>query len=327
MQDHAAVTDSPEQQPDSVQLHLRYPLRSQQNGITRLAWSPDGSTLAAASFDRLISLWDVQTGLKRADLKGHTHSVTALAWSADSRTLATGSRDGRVCFWPLAEQDQPCQILPGNRIDIWDLAWFPTFPYLAVALADNTILVWDVVAVKLHALFKAHTSMIRRIVCAPDGQLLASISDDKTMRLWDQSLERCTQLYQLPAIPYSLAWQRHSPRVAIGLFDQTIQIWDVDLKTHCATLQGHSGGVVALDFSADGQWLASKSFDGTVRIWHCQTQQTVKILNEFSGGSWPTALAFHPHLPLLATLDDLDTNIRLWELQSTEPSVTLAASI
>lgn len=310
---------------DPVHLHLRHLLRSQQSGITRLAWSPDGSTLAAASFDRLITLWDVQTGLKLADLKGHGHSVTGLAWSPDGQILATGARDGRVCLWQLTQPEQTCQILPGSRIDIWDLAWFPDFPWLAVALADNSILIWDVVAVKLHGLFKAHTSMVRRIVCSPDGQRLASIADDKTMRLWDQASARCTQIYQLPAIPYCLTWERHSSRVAIGLFNQTIQIWDTEHKEHCATLEGHTGGVVALDFSADGRWLASKSFDGTVRLWDCQTQQTVETLDEYSGGSWPAALAFHPHLPLVATLDNLDTNIRLWELRSTKPASLLAA--
>ncbi len=69
--------------------------------ITYLALSPDGRTLATASRDHSIRLWDVDTGTERRRLEGHRGTVTSLAWSADSKRLASGSNDGTALVWDV----------------------------------------------------------------------------------------------------------------------------------------------------------------------------------------------------------------------------------
>ena len=97
-------------------------------------------------------------------------------------------------------------------------------------------------------------------------------------------------------------------------------------------LEGHTGSVLSVSFSADGRFLASKSRDNTVRLWRRDTWEMVARLNEPGSTRWLSALTFHPHAPLLATLDEgiwvrsvgyEDRAIRIWDI---DPDILLGTA-
>src|SRR4051812_44035165 len=78
-------------------------LRSTLKGSTsRVAFSPDGKTLASAGPGKAIVLWDVATGKERASLQGHQKTVISVAFSPDGKKLASGSEDRTVKLWDVA---------------------------------------------------------------------------------------------------------------------------------------------------------------------------------------------------------------------------------
>jgi WD40 repeat protein len=81
---------------------LRATLQGHTELLSSVAYSLDGKTLASASVDGTIKLWDVQVGKKRATLKGHTKYVSSVAYSPDSKTLASGSLDQTIKLWDVA---------------------------------------------------------------------------------------------------------------------------------------------------------------------------------------------------------------------------------
>ncbi|HEX2079315.1 MAG TPA: hypothetical protein VHG08_16430, partial [Longimicrobium sp.] len=72
-----------------------------EDSVHGVAFSPDGRRLAAASFDRTVSVWDVASGRRLARLAGHRRKVADVAYSPDGRWLASVASDTTVRLWPV----------------------------------------------------------------------------------------------------------------------------------------------------------------------------------------------------------------------------------
>jgi WD40 repeat protein len=111
-----------------------------QGGLTWVAFSPDGKTLASTGGD-LISLWDLKTGKEPIILQGH--QVLSVAFSPDGKTLATGSQAGTIKLWDVKAGKERATF-QGHRGAIWSVAYSPDGKTLVSGGHDKTIRLWDV---------------------------------------------------------------------------------------------------------------------------------------------------------------------------------------
>src|SRR5258707_3734958 len=73
--------------------------RGHSHGVWSVAFAPNGLTLASGGADRLVRLWDIETGRLLRSLKGHTADIRSIVFTPDGQTLATASEDRTIRLW------------------------------------------------------------------------------------------------------------------------------------------------------------------------------------------------------------------------------------
>jgi RNA polymerase sigma factor (sigma-70 family) len=126
---------------------ILFTLQGHTGVVHWLAFSPDGKTLATASWDKTVKLWDVGNGQLKATLHGHSESVHAVEFSPDGRTLASSAgvrlvkdMPGEIILWDLAAQKARARFQHVDRV--YGLAFSPDSTTLATAGWDGTLRVW-----------------------------------------------------------------------------------------------------------------------------------------------------------------------------------------
>ncbi|EKM57050.1 uncharacterized protein PHACADRAFT_254576 [Phanerochaete carnosa HHB-10118-sp] len=256
-----AYSVSAPEYPDPKFMHTVTIPTGHTKTVRALAWSPSGKTLATASFDSNIGIWEQEEGNDEDGekgewecmslLEGHETECKSVAYSSTGTLLASCSRDKTVWIWEVhPDADFECMgVLMEHSQDVKCVAWHPKEEILASASYDDTI--------KLYlddptddwfcaATLSGHGSTVWTLAWEPDnGRYFASGSDDQTIRIWRRLPGQGELKFETVAIleghdrsVYSISWTK-AP----------------------ATNQSEEEGKNSLG------WLASTGGDGSILIW------------------------------------------------------------
>ena len=314
---------------------IAYTIEAQSDRVTRLAWSNDGARLAVPSRDGGVRVHDAESGTLLTELEGHAAQAMGVAWSPDDRRLASiGGDEMRV--WDVARgtphesfacaegsltgvawADRTRDGMPGGMLVATSetgcvLRWRDRDERPATDVGDDSrelpsLTVDEPLASPgaLHASF------------SPDGRVLAVGSRDGAVRLWDPwSAVPLALLQAHTDASVITAWSPDGLSFASGAKDGTCRVWNLAAARTHAVLQARSPEVRAIAWHPGGGLLATKSCDG-IAFWREDPWRPVAFIDE-EGASvgWSTGLAFHPRLPLLATLGGNDRLVRVWWLDA-----------
>ena len=154
-----------------------------------------------------------------------------------------------------------------------------------------------------------------------DSALLASISDDCTVKIWDANSGECLQTLEgYGGSARSVAFSYNSAWLASASDDRTVKIWDVSSSKCLQILEGYSGSVRSVAFSYNSARLASASSDRTVKIWDVSSGEYLQTLEGHSDSV--NSVAFSYDSALLASASG-DSTVKIWDASSGECLQTL----
>jgi WD40 repeat protein len=305
-------------------------LKGQGAAAYRLTFAADGKTLASGHEDGMVKLWDVAKQTELATLRGHTKAILALAFAPDGRTLASGGEDQTIKLWQIdraAARFQERATLKGHTLPARSVAFSPDGQTLASGAGERRrvgeaekatlpgeIKLWDVTTGRERASLKGHARGVNAVAFAPDGQALATGSDDGTARLWDLAKilgagkKAAVQPESNPYI-WALAFSPDGQTLATASLDGTAKLWNAAQGTELWTLRGHSGQVTAAVFSPDGRTLTTASVDRAVKRWEVATGRLRATWKDTDSIS---CAAFAPDGRTLAT-GHVTGTVKLWD--------------
>jgi dipeptidyl aminopeptidase/acylaminoacyl peptidase len=153
------------------------------HGASKVAFSPDGHTLAIGRSDGIDAVYDLRTGRRTGKLVG-AGSIDDIDFSPDGKLLASASLTGTVTLWNVARRSK-LRDLPG-AILLYAVRFSPDGKLVAVGDSSGTVIFWDTASGRrVGAPLAGHGGGVDSIDFDPDGKTLVTSTDDGKLRLWD----------------------------------------------------------------------------------------------------------------------------------------------
>lgn len=285
-------------------------------GFVTVQFSPDGCTLFAGRADGRLGSWDLH-GRQLREWTAHTGPVWAVVPMPDGTGVVTGGQDGAVRRWevpagdlrwesrrrtaaPRTMSDLPTRMVPAVAVTPDGATVIAGHAASSMSGSDaEDVSVWEASTGASRGVLKGHSAGIFSVAALPDGDFVASGSEDRTIRLWALP----TSARSNASTPVVLAGHTegvmcvarlttHQPRdrlgsmvdrVVSGSQDGTLRTWDLETASS-SSLRGHTKWVLGVAVTPDGRTILSAG-DQTLRFWDASTGDLIETRMAHAAGA------------------------------------------
>jgi WD40 repeat protein len=222
--------------------------------VYAIAFTPDGKTLASASSDQTVRLWEAKTGREIRRLLDRKGEVFSLSMSSDGKLLAAAGERGIIWVWETTTWKR-VRRFRGHQGWVRAVRFSPDGKLLATGGFEGVIRLWDVAAGKVIRRFRGHKTLVDSLSFSPDGRRLVSGACEPWLCLWDVAAGK--EIRRWEAGVWYVGEVTFSPNgklVASVGHGATVHLWDSAIGK--AVREWRGSQVNALQFSPDGKTLA-----------------------------------------------------------------------
>jgi WD40 repeat protein len=305
--------------------------------------SPDSNLIVSTGMDGAIELWQ-RDGTLVKTLQNEPVTVWSVKFSPDGQAIVSGHNDGKVKLWGLDENTPKIianysittrvvnfsldgQIVASGHdngvVNLWSLDGvllgsfkhpnqagaiiFVPESQLIITEAENVIYLWYQDGT-LHKKWVAHQAGISALALSPNGQILASTSQDTTTKLWHLDGTLIGTIVGHSAAVWDIAFSPSGTTLVTVSGDKTVKIWSFE-GMELSTLRAHRSTVRTIAYSPDGSYFISAGSDRIIRMWK-PTHDLKTTVNAHSAAIFGVAIA--PDSSTIATAS-LDYTVKLWQ--------------
>jgi len=272
-----------------------------------LAFSPDGRLLIGGTPENTFSVWDIETGERRAHLTGHSAMVIALLFSPCGEFLTSADWDGGLHKWEvdkLTTQDpQPLITSMPEATKVVPYTYSTDGVLLAATASGKTLTIWDVERIRKVATL-TYKETVRRFRFSQTGSQ-SVIGGTDTIQTWNigDSAPQPPAIRGHHSVCGSVKFSPDGQTLAAGYWSGEVHLRDVqELKLQTTFRCESRNAIRSIDFSPCGNKLAATSYDKIVRVWNLEKPEAPPA--ELIGHQASLfALAFSPKGNLLVSAD------------------------
>lgn len=259
--------------------------------VVSVAFSPDGTKVAAARDDGRVSVWNIDSRKITASFQAHPSRIFKLSFAPNGQQIATAGFDGTARIWDIQTERQIAEFK--HRGMVLAVSFGPNGK-LATAGENGFVYLWDVRSRRKISEFSAHLSWIMSVHFSPDGKQLVTTGLDFAARVWDVDRIRS----------------------------------NTDVAGFRVAEFKHRGLVTDASFRPDGQQLATTSLDQTTRLWKLPARQTAQIIDRKlpEKNTFTTRVLFSPADENLIAVANANGIVQIYNVLSSSEKITINAN-